>query len=185
MNILAISGSLRRNSFNTGLLRSAEQLLPKGVVFTFADLRPIPLFDADVESAGMPESVALFKSQIEEADGLLISSPEYNFSYSGVLKNAIDWASRGPIRPFTDKPIAIIGASPGNFGAVRAQTDLRRLMHGVGAHVMPKPELLVNLAASKFDENFLLMDEKTVATYRTLLHKFIDYIHFFENVSAR
>ncbi|MCX6141510.1 MAG: NAD(P)H-dependent oxidoreductase [Candidatus Kapabacteria bacterium] len=151
MNILAISGSLRQRSINTGLLRSAESLLPEGTVFTVADLRTIPFFDADLETTGIPESVLLLKQQIMEADGVLIASPEYNFSYTGVLKNAIDWASRGPVRPFLDKPVAVIGASPGNFGTVRAQTDLRRLMHGLGAHVLPKPELLVNQAASKFD----------------------------------
>jgi len=177
VNILAISGSLRQHSINSGLLRSAESILPEGATLSFASLQAIPLFDADLETQGIPDGVALFKQQITEADGVLIATPEYNFSYPGVLKNAIDWASRGPVRPFTDKPVAIIGASPGNFGTVRAQTDLRRLMHGMGSHVLPKPELLVNQAAQKFDDHILLIDEKTIAVYKTLLNNFAAYIN--------
>lgn len=182
MNILAISGSLRRQSINSGLLRSAESLLPKGSTLSFASLQAIPLFDADIETNGIPEGVALFKQQILDADGVLLATPEYNFSYPGVLKNALDWASRGPVRPFTEKPVAVIGASPGNFGAVRAQTDLRRLMHSMGSHVLPKPELLVNQTAQKFDEYNLLIDEKTIAVYKTLLDKFVAYINVFKTV---
>ena len=177
MNILTISGSLRANSFNTGLLRTAELLGFEGVTFTHANIRGIPLFDADLEVASMPEAVAVLKQQIGDADGVLIATPEYNYSYTGVLKNTLDWVSRGPIRPLIDKPVAVIGASPGNFGTVRAQTDLRRLLHGMAAHVLPKPELLVNQAASKFDENVILTDEATLKIYRTLLDNFSKYIH--------
>ncbi|MBK6759890.1 MAG: NAD(P)H-dependent oxidoreductase [Ignavibacteria bacterium] len=177
MNILTISGSLREKSYNTGLVKTAELLGVEGVTFTHANIREIPLFDADLEASSIPEAVAVVKQQIEAADGVLIATPEYNFSYTGVLKNALDWASRGPVRPFTEKPVAVIGASTGNFGSVRAQTDLRRLLHGMAAHVLPKPELLVTQAGSKFDENVILIDEATLKIYRTLLDKFVKYVH--------
>ncbi len=176
MTILTISGSLRERSFNSNLLRSAESLLPEGVNLTHATLQDIPLFNADVEAQGTPLAVTALKQQIAEAHGVLIATPEYNFSYTGVLKNAIDWASRAPVRPFMDKPVAVVGASTGNFGAVRAQTELRKLMHAVGAHVLPKPELLVTQAASKFDEGGLLADEQTRTIYRALLEKFALFI---------
>lgn len=180
MTILAISGSLRSGSFNTGLLRTAPSLLPDGMSFQLADLRGIPFFDADIETSGMPDAVAVFKQQINDADGVLIATPEYNFSYTGVIKNALDWASRGPVRPFMDKPVAVVGASTGNFGAVRAQTDMRRLLHGMGAHVMPKPELLITQAATKFDTNGLLIDEATLNVYRTLLERFGTFMRAFK-----
>lgn len=175
MNILTISGSLRSKSYNSGLLRTAELIAPEGVTIIKSDLRNIPLFDSDLEQGELPEAVATLKQQISDADGVLIATPEYNFSYTGVLKNALDWASRGPVRPLIEKPVAVVGASTGNFGAVRAQTDLRRLLHGMAAHVLPKPELLVTQAASKFDENGILNDEATLKVYTTLLEKFVAY----------
>jgi chromate reductase len=179
MKILAISGSLRSASYNTGLLRTAATILPEGMSLMIADLRGVPFFDADMETAGLPEAVATLKQQIADANGVLIATPEYNFSYTGVIKNALDWASRGPVRPFMDKPVAVVGASTGNFGAVRAQTDMRRLLHGMGAHVMPKPELLITQAASKFDANGLLVDEGTLTVYRTLLERFGGFMRTF------
>lgn len=176
MTIIGISGSLRAGSFNTNLLRHARTLLPSDVTFEVVDISAFPLFDADVEREGIPAAVAAVKQRIVEADGVLIATPEYNFSYTGVLKNALDWLSRGPVRPLIDKPVAVIGASTGNFGSVRAQTDLRRLLHGMGANVLPKPELLVTQAASKFDEHGHLTDESTNTVYATLLEKFVAWI---------
>lgn len=179
MKIVGISGSIRANSFNSKLLRNAEGLLAPSHTLEIINLRDIPMYDADLEAAGLPESVARAKALIESADGVLFASPEYNYTYSGVLKNALDWFSRGPVRPLMEKPVAVIGASTGNFGAVRSQTALRQLLHGMGAHVLPKPELLVGQAASKFDENGTLIDEATLKIYTTLLGKFTTFIEFF------
>jgi chromate reductase, NAD(P)H dehydrogenase (quinone) len=176
MTIIGISGSLRSGSFNTMLLRHAQSLLPEGVTLDVVDITGIPFFDADVEAAGTPDVVLDIKRRITEADGVLIATPEYNYSYTGVIKNALDWLSRGPVRPFMDKPVAVIGASNGNFGSVRAQTDMRRLLHGMGANVLPKPELLVTQAPSKFDADGRLIDEATQNIYRTLLQKFVVWI---------
>lgn len=177
MKLLGISGSLREHSYNTCLLKTASTLLPADVTLTIASLRDIPFYDADIDAEPQPSAVTLLKEQIAQADGVIIATPEYNYSYSGVLKNAIDWASRGTTRPFTDKPIAVIGASPGNFGAVRAQTDLRRLMSAVSGSVLPRPELLVGNVHTKIDEHGIITDEATLKVYQTLLTNFIEYIN--------
>ncbi len=177
MKLLGISGSLRESSYNTGLLTTASTLLPADVTLTIASLREIPLYDGDIDNEPQPSAVVLLKEQIAQADGVIIATPEYNYSYSGVLKNAIDWASRGATRPFTDKPVAVIGASPGNFGAVRAQTDLRRLMSAVSGAVLPRPELLVSNVHNKINEEGIITDEATLKVYRTLLTNFIEYIN--------
>ncbi len=177
MKLLGISGSLREGSFNTCLLKTAGTLLPADVTLTIASLRDIPFYDGDIDVEPQPSAVTLLKEQIAQADGVIIATPEYNYSYSGVLKNAIDWASRGATRPFTDKPIAVIGASPGNFGAVRAQTDLRRLMSAVSGAVLPRPELLVSNVHTKIDEHGIITDEATLKVYRTLLTNFIEFIN--------
>lgn len=176
MNILTISGSLKASSFNTGLLRSFAHIAPEGIVVSEASIADIPLFNEDLEVAGLPPAVATLKQQIADADGVIISTPEYNFSYSGVLKNAIDWASRGPVRPFAEKPVATLSVSPGNFGGIRAQTDLRRLMHSIGAHVLPKPEIAIPQAKLKFDDERRLTDEATHAMLATMLEKFSMFI---------
>ena len=184
MNILTISGSLKATSFNTGLLRTLAQIAPEGIVVSEASIADIPLFNEDLETAGLPPAVATLKQQIAEADGVIISTPEYNFSYSGVLKNAIDWASRGPVRPFAEKPVATLSVSPGNFGGIRAQTDLRRLMHSIGAHVLPKPEIAIPQAKLKFDDDRRLTDEATHAMLTAMLEKFSMFIRTHASQSA-
>ena len=124
--LIGISGSLRRGSFNTALLRAAAEFVPDGAELTVETIHGIPLYDADVETAdGMPERVSELKESIVAADGLLLATPEYNNSMPGVFKNAIDWLSRPPSdvkRVFSGKPVALIGASPGNFGTTLSQT---------------------------------------------------------------
>jgi chromate reductase len=176
MHIVAISGSLRADSLNTRLLRNAQHFAPEGMTVELLDIAEIPLFNGDVETAGLPDAVRFVKDRIHATHGLLLASPEYNHTYSGVIKNTLDWLSRGPDRPFPGKPVAVLAASPGNFGGIRAQTELRRLMLALGAHVLPQPELIVPQAPSKFDEQGVLIDERMQTTYRTLLTNLRDLI---------
>src|SRR5437660_4905537 len=117
--VLGISGSLRKSSFNTALLRAAQGLAPEGLTITLADIHAIPVYDEDVRTQGFPDAVAKLREAIAAADALLFATPEYNYSVSGVLKNAIDWASRPPSQPFAGKPMSIIGASGRMGGTMR------------------------------------------------------------------
>ena len=125
INVLGICGSLRAKSFNRSALLAAAELMPAGMQMTVADYADVPLFNQDVQDKGFPEAVMRLAQQIREADALLIASPEYNFSISGVLKNAIDWLSRVPAPPFKDKPVAILSATMGPLGGARQQYELR------------------------------------------------------------
>jgi chromate reductase len=163
VKVLAISGSLRKGSFNTMALRAAASLAPEGVTVTIHDgLRDIPPYDDDVRAgSGYPPAVAAFRDALKAADALLIATPEYNFSVSGVLKNAIDWASRPPEQPFDGKPIAIMGASGGAVGTARAQYDLRKMFVFLNGHVLNKPEVMIGQAQTRFDAAGNLTDEAT------------------------
>ena len=176
MHIVAISGSLRTDSLNTRLLRNAQHFAPEGMTVELLDIAEIPLFNGDVETAGLPDAVRFVKDRIHATHGLLLASPEYNHTYSGVIKNTLDWLSRGPDRPFPGKPVAVMAASPGNFGGLRAQTELRRLMLSLGAHVLPQPELVIPKAPTAFDADGMLIDERAQETYRTMLLRFSDLI---------
>lgn len=160
VNILGFAGSLRQGSYNRATLRAAGELLPDDVQLETFDIASIPLYNYDVEVAGVPEPVQQFKARIAANDALLIVSPEYNYSIPGVAKNAVDWASRPPdSSPLNGKPVAFMGASPGNFGAVRAQMHWRNVC--VFANMLPlnKPEVLIARAAEKFDAQGRLTDE--------------------------
>ena len=160
IHILGISGSLRDRSYNTALLRAAAELLPPGVTLEISDLEGIPPFDEDEEKP-FPEAVARLRARIAAADAVLFATPEYNSSMSGVLKNAIDWASRSPDMPLGKKPVAVMGASTGAFGTARAQLQLRQVLTHLGALVLPKPEVMVMFARDAFDENGRLTNETT------------------------
>jgi chromate reductase len=170
LRILGIAGSLRRASFNRGLLRAAIEVAPAGITVTTHDLHDLPMFDADVEADGDPASVVALKRAIASADALLIATPEYNHCIPGVLKNAIDWASR-PFRTSVlgGKPVAIMGAATGRGGTARAQAQLRDGLTFTNSLVLPLPELLVPLAAEKFDEDGDLIDQATRVEVRDLL----------------
>lgn len=172
MNILGISGSLRRSSYNTALLRAATSLAPGGMAILLADVSAVPLFNEDVEAEGDPGPVAALKKRVREADALLIACPEYNHSIPGVLKNAIDWLSRPPGRAVLGgKPCGIIGASPGFTGAVRGQAHLRYVLHALTLNVLPQPELLVGGVRDKFDDALALTDAKTAELLRDYLER--------------
>lgn len=169
VNILGFAGSLRKGSYNKALLRAAAELVPKDATLEIFDLEGIPPFNQDLESA-MPERVKGFKSKIKSADAILIVTPEHNYSIPGVLKNAIDWASR-PYgdNSFEGKPVAVMSASTGMLGGARAQYHLRQVFVFLDMHPVNKPEVLVTFANQKFDPNGRLTDEKAKELTRNLL----------------
>jgi chromate reductase len=160
MRILAISGSLRRDSYNTALLREAAELAPVGVELElYEGLELLPAYNEDVDASEPPAAAARLREAIGSADGLLIATPEYNGSVPGQLKNAVDWASR-PARAgaIWGKPVAVVGATTGSYGAVWAQADLRRVLGIAGARVL-ELELPVAKAQERFDDRGRLRDD--------------------------
>ena len=160
-NILGIAGSLRKGSFNSAALRAAQELAPAGMTIEIFDIGTIPLYNEDVKAQGFPPAVADLRAKIKAADGLLLSTPEYNYSTSGVLKNVIDWASRPPEHPFDGKPIALMGASAGALGTARAQYHLRHMFVFLNAHILNRPEVFIGAASTKFDAAGKLTDQST------------------------
>jgi len=175
IQLLGFSGSLRKGSFNTGLLRAATELLPQDVSLDMFDLLPIPLYNGDVEDEGMPQAVQQLREKIAAADGVVIACPEYNHSVTGVLKNAIDWISRPPNQPLSGKPVALMGGG-GGFGSVRAQVHLRYLLVNLNTMQLNKPEILVPNIASKFDDQGHLTDEETRKRMGEMLEAFAGLI---------
>jgi len=162
INILGFAGSLRTASYNRSLLLAAVEAAPELVKIETFDLAAVPLYNADVEAAGDPDGVRAFKMAIRAADGVLMVSPEYNHGVPGVMKNAVDWASRPPRDAVLDrKPVGIIGASPGITGSARGQSQLRQAFEFTNSYAMPQPELLVFRAHEKFDADGRLTDEST------------------------
>ena len=157
-------------------LRACNELMPQGMTLQIASIADLPIFNQDVLDAGMPEPVKRFRGEVAAADGLLIASPEYNFSVSAPLKNAIDWASRPPNQVFHDKPIAIFSAAGGPLGGARVQYDLRRILGQLWGHVLPRPEVFIGMAASKIDAQGKLTDETTRKFLTELLAGFKDWI---------
>lgn len=161
LNVIAISGSLRKGSFNTAVLRAAIELAPAGMTITEHDIRDIPLYDEDLRASGLPASVQRLRDAIAAAHAVLFVTPEYNYSVPGILKNAIDWASRPPEQPFAGKACAIMGASGGMSGTMRAQYHLRQIAVFLDLHVLNKPEVFVRNAGSLVDASGKLTDEAT------------------------
>jgi len=178
--LVGISGSLRRQSYNSGLLRAARAGLPVGVGLDIASIADVPLYNGDVEAAdGIPASVAALKDAIAVADGVLIATPEYNNGVPGVLKNAIDWASRPPAdiaRVFAGKPVAIMGATPGGFGTLLAQNALLPVLRTLGAQLWAGGRLMVPQAGKAFDEEGELIDEDVRARLDKFIAGFIAFI---------
>jgi len=171
IKVLGISGSLRKQSFNSALLRASLELKPIKMEIEIFNLIDIPMYNSDVEQEGLPESVRIFKEKISAADSLLIASPEYNFSVTGAMKNAIDWASRPPNNsPLNGKPFAIMGASGGTSGTIRSQMHFRQIAILNNMHAMNVPGVYVQVAKTKFNENLELTDEAT----REHLKNFLD-----------
>jgi chromate reductase, NAD(P)H dehydrogenase (quinone) len=169
ISVLAMCGSLRRASYNMGALRAAIELKPPGMTIAVADIGSIPLYNEDVRAQGFPPPVEILRRQIKEADALLFACPEYNYSMSGVLKNAIDWASRPPDQPFAGKPAAIMGAAAGMAGGAHAQGDLRRSFVFLDVHPINKPEVRIGHAQNQFDADGRLTDETCRGFIRDML----------------
>lgn len=170
ISVLGICGSLRRGSYNMAALRTAIALKPANMTVIVADISQIPLYNEDVREQGFPPPVEILRRQIAQADALLFACPEYNYSMTGVLKNAIDWASRPPDQPFAGKPCAILGAAAGMAGSARAQYDLRRSCVFLDMHPLNKPEVLIGQAQNKFDIDGNLTDEAAKGFIRDLMH---------------
>ena len=175
ITILGIAGSLRQASYNRAALRAAAQLVPEGARLDTFDLAGIPPFNQD-EEANLPSRVVELKRSIRAADAILLVTPEYNYSIPGVLKNAIDWASR----PYGDnswdgKPVAVMGASVGSLGTARAQYHLRQLVVGLNMHAVNRPEVLISNAAERFDEHGNLKDENTRKHIRNLIETLVEW----------
>jgi chromate reductase, NAD(P)H dehydrogenase (quinone) len=180
IHILGIAGSLRRESYNRAALRAATELVPEGASLETFELDGIPVFNQD-EDRNPPSKVVEFKRRIREADGVLFVTPEYNYSVPGVLKNAIDWASR----PYGDnawngKPAAIMGASPGAIGTARAQYHLRQILVFLNMFPINQPEVMIANAAARFDKGGNLTDEATKDFIRNLLVNFAAWIRRIE-----
>lgn len=176
INILGFAGSLRKGSYNQALLRAALDLISEGANLELFELDDIPSFNQDFESSP-PEKVREFKRKIKASDALLIVTPEYNYSIPGVLKNAIDWASR-PYgdNAFDGKPVAMMSASIGMLGGARAQYHLRQSFVFLNMYPVNSPEVFVTFAPEKFDDKGRLLDEKTRELIRQLLETLVDWV---------
>lgn len=175
MHFLGISGSLRRQSLNTAALRACAKHVPPGVTMDLADISAIPLYNEEIREQGLPDAVHKLREQILSADAIVIATPEYNFSIPGVLKNAIDWASRPPSQPFDGKPIALISASPGGFGGARAQYHLRQVFIYLNGLILNRPEVMMSAAHTKFDAQGELTDAAATDQLKALLAALADW----------
>jgi chromate reductase len=173
--ILGFAGSLRKGSYNKAVLHAASELVPKDAKLEIFDINGVPLFNQDLEDR-MPQKVKEFKAKIRAADALLIATPEYNYSVPGVLKNAIDWASR-PYgdNSFEGKPVAVMSASPGMLGGARAQYHLRQVLVALNMHPVNRPEVMVVSIDEKIDEKGNLTDEETSKRIRQLLESLVKW----------
>ncbi|WP_395374171.1 NADPH-dependent FMN reductase [Marinicella sp. W31] len=177
MKIAAISGSLRKNSTNTGILHALVQNLPAPIEVDVIPIDGVPLYNQDVNEQGIPDAVLEIDKRIRRADAVVLASPEYNYSITGVLKNTLDWLSRVPEQAFDQKPVAIVGASPGGIGTARAQYHLRQVLVFLNARVLNKPEVMISHSGQKFDKEGHLTDQKTIDFLQTMaqsLKKMVD-----------
>jgi chromate reductase len=179
LNIVTICGSLRKGSYNAALIRALPALAPANMKLTGAPpYETMPLYNHDIQaSAGFPGTATDFAAAIRNADGVIIVSPEYNWTIPGALKNAIDWVSRMPDQPFKEKPVAIQSASGGPLGGARMQYHMRMMLTYLNAFVFGTPEIFVGMAQTKFDEKTLeLKDEATKKIVSQQLEAFAKFI---------
>jgi chromate reductase len=176
-NVVGFAGSLRRGSYNRALLRAATELAPPALHIVIHELDGIPLYNGDVEAAGVPPGVVQLRDAVQQADGLLIATPEYNHGVPGVLKNTIDWLSRPPrSSALNGKVAALMGASPGTLGTARAQSQLRQAFVFTNTYALLQPEVLVGRAHEKFDADGRLVHQATRDFVAAFLQRFTDLI---------
>lgn len=176
VKIIGIAGSLRQHSYNKSALLAAKGLLPEGVGLKIVDISNVPFFNEDVESVEVPKVVIDFKNKLLEADAFIIATPEYNYSIPGVLKNALDWASRGEKPPLSGKPLAIMSASPGMLGGSRVQYHLRQVAVALNMITINSPEVFITNAHEKFDLNGTIIDKDTEKRIEKLINELVDYV---------
>jgi chromate reductase len=179
VKLVGVSGSLRQGSFNSALLRAAADLMPEGATLEIAPISGIPLYDGDLEAeSGLPAAATSLKEAVATADGVVLATPEYNNGVPGVFKNAIDWTTRPGAdipRVWGAKPVAVMGASPGGFGAILAQNAWLPILHTLGAQQWHGSRLMVSRAASVFDAEGLLIDDKVRQQLRAFLAGFVAF----------
>jgi len=171
VKLLGISGSLRKQSYNSGALRAIPPLLPDGMTFEVAELADVPFYNADVEQTGFPDAVKEFRARVAGADALIFAVPEYNFSLSGVLKNALEWLSRPPNPPINGKPCAVFGASVSPLGTARGQFHFRHVCVSLNMVAVNVPHVDITNAKTKFDAQSQLIDTVSLDALRQLLQE--------------
>ena len=172
MKIVGIVGSLRKDSYNKVLINKFAELLPADIDFKITSIGKLPLFNEDIEFNKI-DAVESFRKDLNEADIIIISSPEYNYSIPGVLKNALDWASRGEELPFVNKKVAIMSSSNGRFGGIRMQAHLRQVLLSLNANVLNRPEVIINNIDDKVDNLNHITDERTIRSLQRLIDTII------------
>ena len=174
--IAGISGSLREGSYNSAALKTLKDMAPDALDISLLSLQNIEPFNEDVEAEGWPVNVARLRNEVQDSEGVIIATPEYNYSVPGVLKNAIDWLSRPTGKsPLTSKPVGLVGASPSKVGTARAQAHLRQSLYYIGMPLLPTGEVIISDAAEKFDQQGRPVDDET----RTFLQNFLkDFEHW-------
>jgi chromate reductase len=180
LDIVGIHGSLRKQSLNRMTLALAGESMPPDMALTVLEIRDVPFFDGDVMDQGYPKEVIALRDRIRRADGVVLTTPEYNFSIPGVLKNTLDWVSRGSDQPFALKPVALLTASTGPLGGARVQYDMRRVLLYVNAQVLAKPEVFIGFADTKFSPEGSCTDDLTrrfVVDQMVAFRKFIGAVN--------
>lgn len=177
IKILAFAGSLRKESYNKALIKIAQKVTPENAEIKVLDLEGIPLFNEDVEAQGLPEKVQDFRDKIESADALLIAAPEYNNFMSGVLVNALNWASRtiGDSKPLSGKPVAVMSASTSGYGGVRAQVHMKAVSFPLHIHLLDNFSVTVSNAQDKFGANGNLLDDHIRDKVRQLMSDLVNW----------
>lgn len=174
--IAGISGSLRQGSYNSALLRTARDMAPEGMDIDILSIDGLPAFNEDLEDGGYPVGVQMLRDKVDACQGVLIATPEYNHGIPGVLKNAIDWLSRGKDNPLKGKPLAILGASSGKVGTARAQMQMREMGHYLSMPVLPGHEVAVGPAKDAFDDHLKLTDDTAREKLNQLLAAYNNWL---------
>ncbi|MSQ52058.1 MAG: NAD(P)H-dependent oxidoreductase [Betaproteobacteria bacterium] len=183
-SILGLCGSFRAKSLNLAALKAAGEQMPAGMTMAIANFSDLPIYNQDVQDQGWPATLTRMRDAIAAADGLLIASPEYNWSLGAPLKNLIDWLSRLKDQPLPNKPIAILSATGGPVGGVRGQLDLRRILIGLGGQLLVKPEVFIGSAPGKFSPEGKLTDEVTRKFLTDQMIAYQDFIGRIKRVTA-